>query len=413
MSDHKHNQHHDLPPAILPATADGGLFSPVTRVNIALLCIIFLLFSVVWFTQALTGVIAMLAVALILTYLLLGPVRVLESTLYKAIPKPRRRVAGLRRTLAIVCVYILFLGGCSLAVLRVAPALTLQVKEFGQEFPSYLHRLDQFLFKVESGISLTTGDKGIIYPSASSEPVAIRLPNGSASQLHSRTVLFSLGKVNEISQKTARVLLNVGAGALNGLIYSLTALMLAFYLLSDGQAIQSGLINLVPTHREEGMRRFLHRANIQLYKLVKAQAVMGMLSGSIIYLLLSVLQVKYALLLGVLFGIASLPPVIGPWLGLLPLTLILALGGHPAYIVSLLIAAGLFHAAKIYWLWPRILHARYHIHPILFIVTFLLCLNTVGWVGIFLSFPLACVLGVCLDMIKSQHREHERQSLIV
>ena len=393
------------PAQILPATAEGGLLSPVTRVNLALLCVIFLLFSLVWFTQALTGVIAMLAVALILTYLLLGPVRLLESGLYKAIPKPRRRVAGLRRTLAIVCVYILFLSACGLSILRVAPTLTVQIKEFAQEYPIYLQRLDNFLIQVESGISLTTGDKGIIYPATvAGEPVAIRLPDGTASQLHSKTVLFSLGKVNEISQKTARWLLNVGAGALSGLIYTLTALMLAFYLLSDGQAIQSGLINLMPSHREEAMRRFLQRANVQLYKLVKAQALMGMLSGGVIYILLLSLQVKYALLLGVLFGVASLPPVIGPWLGLIPLMVILALGGHPTYIVHVLVAAGLFHAAKIYWLWPKILHARYHIHPIVFIITFLLCINTVGWLGILLSFPLACVLGVCLDLIKSQHQ---------
>lgn len=366
-----------------------GLISPATRVNVALLCVGFLAFVLLWLAQSLTAVFSMLALALLLTYLLLGPVRFVETRLYRLLPKSRRMSAGLRRTLAVICVYVAFLGSCGLAVLQGAPTLSLQVEEFAREMPGYLTTLDSYITRLEQNFH-----PKIANGASKSES------NRSAS---ARSGRFSAEKLRDLSRKVAHVLLNIGAGTISGFVYILTSLVLAFYLLSDGTLLRNGLINLMPSDQEEGMGRFLLRTHMQLYNLVKAQALMSILSGGMIYLLLLILQVKFALLLGVFFGLASILPIIGPWLGLLPLMLILALGGHPLYISHVLLAAGLFHIIKAYWLWPKILHDRFNIHPVLFIITFLVGLNAVGWAGILLAFPFACLLGVALDMLKARH----------
>jgi predicted PurR-regulated permease PerM len=166
----------------------------------------------------------------------------------------------------------------------------------------------------------------------------------------------------------------------------------------------------MPSHLETPVAEFLERLHMQFYRFVKGQVLMSLISGSLVYLLLHLLDIKYALLLGLSFGLVSILPVIGPWLGLIPITLILAFSNHLMYILQVLLFAGIFYLVKTYWLWPKLVDRRFNIHPIIFILTFLACLKLVGYLGILLSFPLASLLGVWFDVLRArQVKERRRQ----
>jgi predicted PurR-regulated permease PerM len=121
------------------------------------------------------------------------------------------------------------------------------------------------------------------------------------------------------------------------------------------------------------------------------------------YAALLMLGVKYALLLGVILGGVSILPVIGPWLGLLPIIAVVEMGGNPIHVLPVLLVAGCFYLIKAYWLWPKLVSRKFDLHPILFILTFLMCTKIMGFSGIFLSFPLASVVGVWMDIQKARH----------
>jgi predicted PurR-regulated permease PerM len=392
-----------FPPSVSPPSPqrppnETGLFSPLTQINLILLCIGFLIFILLRLTEFLTSTVVMLASALLLTYLLLGPVRAIEASLHAVFSKQRRISSTLRRTIAIICVYVLFLGVLAVSAIRIVPTLTLQIKEFTHDIPTYLS-------KVETSTQAAATQPPPNTPSQvlpSSQP-----PLPQKDKLIATTTRLAVQKVaviyREYAANLGNFLLDIGATTLSGLVYTLTTLVLVFYLLHDGKGLKEGFVNLMPVRSEAWVNRFLHRIHVQFYGIVKGQVLMSFLSGGILYLLLSLLGIKYPLLLAIFFGLVSILPVIGPWMGLLPIIFILAFNGHALYIIHLLLTTGLFYLIKAYWLWPKVLYKKFDIHPILFILTFLVCLKMVGYLGLLLSFPLAALLGVAVEMLKTSH----------
>lgn len=402
---------------------NGGIFSPLTKLNLVILCVIGLFYAALSLTEFLPSIVAMLAASLIVTYLLLGPVNALERLITRLIARiaPKRLTisAGLCRALSIIVVYLLCLGLLVFGVLKIAVPLSRQFKEFARDLPSHISKV-----KPESGGKPTklirqtwleksteqVGDAKIQRESQISvtQPVTKR----PKTKILTASVTLAMQKISALSKSYAsrlgRYALDVGTTTLNSLIYTLTTLVLVFYLLHDGPAIKRGLIDLMPTRHEARAKEFFEHLHKQFYTMIKGQVLMAVLSGGTMYCLLLAVGLKYALLLGVVYGVASILPVIGPWLGLIPIAVIIELGHNPINILPVLVVAGLFYLTKAYWLWPKLISREFEIHPILFILTFLACIKVVGFSGVFLSFPLASILGVWLDF----RRERKHQPLI-
>lgn len=402
-----------------PSENTFGIFSPLTRLNLVILCIIALIYGALVLTEFLPSIIAMLAASLIVTYLLLGPVRGLENLLKKILPQKWNVPSSLRRALSIILVYLLCFGFLLLGILRIAIPLSVQFKAFAKELPAHISKvgttqptqlhppyrqvIQQTL--LEETVN-TAGETQI----STQTKVSVKrsVPQSPKTRILTATSELIVQKISLLSKnyaaKLGRYVLDIGTTTFNGLIYTLTTLVLVFYLLHDGKAIQRGLVELMPTRHEAFAEQFLNHLHKQFYTVVKGQVLMSVLSGGALYCLLLIIGVKYALLLGVVFGAASILPVIGPWLGLIPTIVIIEVSPNPINILPVLLVAGLFYLTKAYWLWPKLISRKFNIHPILFILTFLVCIKVMGFPGVFLSFPLASILGVWMEFQKARHR---------
>lgn len=384
--------------------AETRLLSPATKVNIALLCIGFLVFVAIRATEYLTLTVGLIAAAIILAYLLWGPVKNVELLFTRmGLKRP-----GLRRTLSIITVYLLMFALVILAMVRLIPPLANEVKDFAQELPTYLGKLEQPVQPAGPLIQKSVQERQkqqVGNTVTAVNKVTISRPTSPTSMpIVSATTNLALQKTTEIYKQYASRLgafiLDIGTSTLASVVFALTTLILVFYFLQDGRGLKEGFVYLMPQESEAGVSDFLARLHVQFYNFIKGQAVISVLSGSLMYILLMLLDLKYSLLLGVFFGLASIVPVIGPWLGLIPIILLLAFGTHPTYIIQVLLYGGIFYLIKTYWFWPLLVNRRYDIHPIIFILTFVACLKIVGFLGILISFPLASIIGVWLEGLK-------------
>ncbi|WP_303673139.1 AI-2E family transporter [Vampirovibrio chlorellavorus] len=399
------------PEASTSATGQAVIFSPLTRLNLFILCLVFLAYVGVSLTERLPAIIAMLAASLILTYLLLSPVQWLEATLQRLFSKQKKIPTGMAKVLAIALVYLVGLSLFGLTVLQIATPLSLQIKGFARDIPQHLNKANPETLSPENSTVTTTVMR--------TEPATLSGSTGWGSPLRQATAQSSKARIlsgtralvtqkftgifKNYAAKLGRYVLDIGTTALSSIIYILTTLVLTFYLLLDGKTLQQGLINLMPNRHEAAAKQFLTRLHRQFYTVVKGQVLMSFLSGGLMYAALLILGVKYALLLGVVLGGVSILPVIGPWLGLLPIIAVVEMGGNPIDILPVLLVAGCFYLLKAYWLWPRLVSRKFDLHPILFILTFLMCTKIMGFSGIFLSFPMASVVGVWMDIQKARH----------
>jgi len=412
----------------VPPAPRTGLLSTPSKINMVTLCILLFISTALTLTEYLTSIVCMVASALLLTYVLLGSVNILERQISKLHFGTRAPSSSLARVLAVVLVYLLFFGSVAIAVFRVAPPLAAQVKDFAQEVPGYLSHFSQR--ETTQPTSTKTPIAELVQESLKKSRTQQK-PNGAVTTTTQITVenkikfqekpkpkskpLYQLALEQVIANyknyasKLGSMLLDIGGATLSSVIYGLTTLVMTFYLLHDGKELQKGLVSMVPARHETNMEHFLIRLHVQFHTIVKGQVLMSLLSGSMMYVLLLLLGVKFALLLSVLFGVTSFLPVIGPWIGLVPIITLIAFSSNPIDILHVLIASGLFYIVKTYWLWPKLIRRKYDIHPILFTLSFVACLKLAGLAGgLLLSFPLASLLGVVAATVRERHAIMEK-----
>jgi predicted PurR-regulated permease PerM len=408
------------------ALVKPGLLSTPSKINLVILCILLFIFAALMLTDYLTNIICMLAASLILTYILLGPVNFLESGILKLKIRQHALPHHLARALAILLVYLMFFSCLVISIFQVAPPLAAQIKEFARELPNYLSQFSEtqadkkpstkepLAQLVQESLQKSSLQKR--EDSANTRLQGTRRSRGAINVTKPKTPLLKATYALALDQliinyknyasRLGSVILDIGSATLSSLIYGLTTLVLVFYLLHDGKEIQKKLINLVPVRHEASLERFLLRLHAQFHIIVKGQLLMSLLSGGLMYALLLLLGAKFALLLSVCFGLTSILPVIGPWIGLVPIVSLLAFS-HPVDILQILMATGLFYIVKTYWIWPKLIRRKYDIHPILFTLSFVACLKLAGPLGILLSFPLASILGVLASTTKERHARLE------
>lgn len=394
--------------------ANQSICSPLNRLNLVIICCVLMVYGILMLVEFMPGIIILLAASLLLTYLLLGPVSGMESLLARFSPKKWPISPSLKKILAILLVYLLFFSLLFLSLLRIAVPLSVQIKEFARDIPSRWVKVSTssqpntlpLLKKTWNEASTVQAGKAKIITENRITLVSPK-PTNPKARILSASVSMALHKIAGASKsfaaKIGGYILDIGTHTLQGFIYTLTTLVLVFYLLHDGETLKKGLVNLTPTQYEPVAEQFLDQVHMQFYTLIKGQVLMSFLSGSLIYLLLLILGLKYALLLGVLYGAASILPVIGPWLGLIPITVIVAISDHPLNILPILLLAGSFYLIKAYWLWPKFISRTVNIHPLIFVLTFLACIKVVGFMGILLSFPLSSIFGVWVDFVQARH----------
>jgi predicted PurR-regulated permease PerM len=405
------------------------LLSPTSKVNLVILCILLLVFAGLMLTEFLTSIVIMLATSLILTYILLGPVSVIDGFLLKLQIRQRHLSPKLSRGLAILVVYLLFFGLLAISIIRLAPALSQQVKEFAHELPSYVSHMkdsphpqasansSEVILQApirSSTVKTTAPSTAVDTTIKTRTQIHTQRSNAPKVKLLSATYTKAIQKLianyKQYISKLGSFILDIGATTLNGLIYTLTTLVLVFYLLHDGRELKDGFVELMPARNEVSIDHFLTRLHTQFHSIIKGQTLMSFLAGGLIYLMLLALGVKYALLLGVFYGIVSILPVVGPWIGLIPIISTLAFTNHALDILQVLVITGLFYIVKSYWIWPKLIRRRYDIHPIIFVLTFVACMKLVGLMGILLSFPLASILSVALKSLQSNHQPDNLQT---
>jgi predicted PurR-regulated permease PerM len=401
------------------AVSKPSLLSTTSKINIVILCIVLFIFAALMLTEYLTNIVCMIATSLVLTYILLGPVNLLERGILKLKIRQRALPTQLARALSILLVYLLFFGCLVISIFRVAPPLAAQMREFARELPNYVSQFTE----TESTNQRATKQPLADMVQESLRKSRLQHTEGAANQstphltTHNatkpRTPLLKatyamaleqlIANYKDYASKLGGVILDIGSATLSSLIYGLTTLVLVFYLLHDGKELLKGLVNMVPVRHEAGLERFFIRLHVQFHTIVKGQLLMSLLSGGLMYALLLMLGVKFALLLSVFYGLTSILPVIGPWIGLVPVVSLLAFSSHPLDILKILLATGLFYIVKTYWLWPKLIRRKYDIHPILFTLSFVACMKLAGVLGILLSFPLASILGVVASSVKARH----------
>jgi len=193
------------------------------------------------------------------------------------------------------------------------------------------------------------------------------------------------------------------AGALSTLVFGI---IFSLYFLADGQKILSYWSRifrlLFGERRLEKLRRFFVDADRVFAGYLRGQIIDGTIMAVLVSVSLSVLQVRYAVVIGVLTGFGNLIPYVGPFIAYGLTALVCLVYGDFTKILPALIALFVIQTVDGNVINPRLLSQNIDVHPLVVIIALIIGGSLGGFLGIFLAAPVASLIKLELDKFMEQ-----------
>jgi predicted PurR-regulated permease PerM len=291
-------------------------------------------------------------------------------------PVVDRLSAYLPRALAIVVIFIaLVVGLVGLATVFV-PLLTTEVAQLQQQAPSILTQA-QHQVEVIRGQPITF--------------LGFRIDlTRQATNLDQRAGEFLLGQFGNA--------LSIGLVALNLMLQVLLTLIVAFLVSFDAHRISNFARELVPGAYREDFDTIWPKVKLMLFSYLRGQLTVALIVGVAVGIALAIEGMPFAIALGVLAGITTLVPFVGPWIGAVPIELVaLSIGPRQAVIVGLTYL--LITNFVLQFLFPRIVGAAVKLPALVVIVAFIAGFSLAGILGMFIAIPVAATIAILFEHV--------------
>ncbi len=228
------------------------------------------------------------------------------------------------------------------------------------------------------------------------------LPLSGFDAFSSGDILRSLSTT--LTDSTGGVLTTLSA-FFGGLMSFVLIIVLSIYFSVQETGVDDFLRIITPPQSQAYVLHLWKRSQDKIGKWMQGQLILGCIVGVLLYLGLTILGVKYALLLGVLAAIFELIPVFGQVFAAVPgIALAFSTGGPTLAFLTLglYVVVQQFEAHLIY---PVVVKKIVGVPPLLVILALLIGFRLFGFLGVLLSVPVAgAVQEFVADMEKKKSR---------
>ncbi|KJH71851.1 AI-2E family transporter [Aliterella atlantica] len=187
-------------------------------------------------------------------------------------------------------------------------------------------------------------------------------------------------------------------GTLSGLVDTVLVVVLAFYMLLYGDRLWRGLIDLLPSWLGPALSTSLR---LNFHNFFITQLMLGLFMFVTLTPIFLVLKLPFALLFGLLIGVAELIPFIGATLGIGTVT-ILVLFQNWWLAIQVAILAVVVQQFKDNILAPRLMGNFTGLNPIWIFIALLMGAEIAGLLGALVAVPIAGTIKGTIDAVRAQ-----------
>ncbi len=180
-------------------------------------------------------------------------------------------------------------------------------------------------------------------------------------------------------------------GIFGSLALSFSVIITSFYLSLSHDGVERFIRAIVPHSHEDRVLRIYENSRKRIGYWFRSQILLSLTMGVLVMITLSILGVRYAILLGLVAAVFELVPFIGPILAGSAAT-ISALTSSPGLAIATLIAFVVLHQIESHLLVPLLIGRSVGLHPVIVIMALLIGAEAGGLLGILISVPAAVVL---------------------
>jgi sporulation integral membrane protein YtvI len=321
----------------------------------------------------LTIAISALAILLILKYLLplfIGIlIAILAEPLINFLSKRTKLTRGISAGLIIFFVFIAFLYGLILVIMR----LLFELRKLINMLPNINNIIDE-LTDYFINIFESVPDETVVFLEANINQI-LKYIEGLASNFYGLLV-------NKIGM-LPNVLINV-------FIFMIFTLLFGFFLTKDKNSIILTAKRIIPSSLQNKLKAIHIELLFSFVRLLKAQIVLVMISTLITVTGFYILKVEYALILGLLCGLLDILPVVGPSIIFVPWIIFCLITGNIVMSIGLLVLYLIVLGSR-QLLQAKIIGYNLGIDPFITLLSIYLGIQFFGVLGLFIG-PIVVVI---------------------
>ncbi|MCX8129134.1 MAG: AI-2E family transporter [Clostridia bacterium] len=301
--------------------------------------------------------------AVIIAYLLNPVVKRLE----------RKKI---RRSLAILIIYLLFSLTLITVIIFIVPEFINNTKELMTTLPEitarYQSMFNRFVLVIQSSD----------WPEDVKSAIFDQVRNSTAIAQNYIAVTLKQSLYSFIE-------------ALSFFLDLVLAMIIAYYFIKDAEFFRSSVLSLTPRRWRNGLTNAGRDINLILSNFIQGQLMTAVIIGTLEMIGLSIVRVKYPLVLGLIGGIANIIPYFGPVIGAIPAVAV-ALIDFPMKAVWTVIVFVIIQQVDNAFISPKIIEGRLGLHPVGTILAVLIGGEFFGILGMLVSVPVLAILRVIL-----------------
>ena len=176
--------------------------------------------------------------------------------------------------------------------------------------------------------------------------------------------------------------------------------MASIYLVKDKEfflTLWQKFLSLVLRQRVHGeVNEILNDIHRVVTTFIKGALIDSMIVALLSSVVLSVLQVRFAVIIGILGGLLNIIPYFGPFLGMIPALLVAFFSG--GFLKAIVVLLSLFAIQQLdsNYIYPKVVGTSIGLHPIFVLISVTVLGHFTGILGMLLAVPLAGILQVLI-----------------
>ena len=224
-----------------------------------------------------------------------------------------------------------------------------------------------------------------------------------------KDIVSALGKnfsIDSLFSVSKAFVLNLSGGffqtlsvAFGSVFNFILIVLVSFYLSIQEKGIENFLRLIFPIQHENYVVDLWERSRRKIALWMKGQVVLGIVVAVLIYLILSLLGIEYALLLSIIVGVMELVPY-GILVAMIPAFTFSYLSGGIASALMVTGAYLIIHQFEVFLFAPLIIKKIVGLSPIVIILSVLIGFELGGFWGLVLAIPVAIIVMEFLSDIE-------------
>ncbi|MGF1490672.1 MAG: AI-2E family transporter [Prochloraceae cyanobacterium] len=238
-------------------------------------------------------------------------------------------------------------------------------------------------------------------------------PDSPLNQLdvffEARNIQIEIEVLQELIKNSLNYTISLIIGSLssfpNTLISFIFILVIAFFMLIEGEKLWKFTLKIIPAKRRERFSRVVKQSFIGFFR---GQLIISIILTIATFLSFLLLKIPFALTLAIIMGLFSSIPGVGATLGVLTIAAIVLVQNGWFATIEVIVSSVILQQIQDNFISPRIMQQAVNLNPVIVFFALMVGARIAGLWGIFMSIPIAAALVSWFEIEEMQHNSREK-----